>query len=627
MSVARAQTMPQTVHGSASLYVGDLSPDVPEGKLYDMFIKWGPVASIKVPRDVNTRRSLGYAYVNYSQIVHAESAIANMNGFDSGAGKKIRVCWSQRDPNLRKSGKGNLFIKNLAKEIDLEQLRDTFAPYGNILSCKVATDSKGESLGYGFVHFASVDESNHAREEVNGKQLGSFPQLLTVSPFIPKQQRDAILYEPRQIPQRDATGNPTGKFDNVMLPKFTNVYVKNLPTDMSKADFELLFAKCGDITSSYLADIKDATRTNFGFINFGTTDQARLALDTMNGVALNDKKLFVAQAERKEERQRKLRQRFEQIKLERQQKYAGANLYVKNLSDSFDNEKLISLFLPFGAIISAKIMVDKTTQKSKCFGFVQFSSSEEAIRAMNLQSTMIEGKPLYVAMAQNKIERQMHIEQNMIRRNLTPQIPHGYGPSPGYVPSGYGGHMRMYANQMPNQWAGGSPAMAPVGYHGQRVHLVPAGGQPGRGYQNGPQGGGRGRGSSRGGRGQIPGGGINIPSRQGNQIRRGAPQVAQQSSQPEEQHLLHPEEMSVSDFVKAAASMPDVKRKHVFGERLFPMVAAAQPDLAPKITGMLLEMEDTEIVELLESSHALEIKIQEAMSVLESATESADGGA
>jgi polyadenylate-binding protein len=50
-------------------------------------------------------------------------------------------------------------------------LHDTFAAFGNVLSCKVATDERGRSKGYGFVHYDTAEAAETAIKAVNGMLL------------------------------------------------------------------------------------------------------------------------------------------------------------------------------------------------------------------------------------------------------------------------------------------------------------------------------------------------------------------------------------------------------------------------------------------------------------------------
>ena len=85
------------------------------------------------------------------------------------------------------------------------------------------------------------------------------------------------------------------------------------------------------------------------------------------------------------------------------------NLYVKNLDDDMDNERLRKEFAMFGNITSAKVMLDEKSH-SKGFGFVCFSSPEEATKAIAaMNGRVIGSKPLYVALAQCKEVRKAQL--------------------------------------------------------------------------------------------------------------------------------------------------------------------------------------------------------------------------
>merc|ERR1711935_1034740 len=90
-----------------------------------------------------------------------------------------------------------------------------------------------------------------------------------------------------------------------------------------------------------------------------------------------------------------------------------------------------------------------------------------------------------------------------------------------------------------------------------------------------------------------------------------------QAQQPPPQQQSIPQ-ANESLTASALASATPEMQKNMIGERLYPLIHSSQPDLAGKITGMLLEMDNSELLHLLESPEALGNKIDEAIQVLES---------
>lgn len=81
-------------------------------------------------------------------------------------------------------------------------------------------------------------------------------------------------------------------------------------------------------------------------------------------------------------------------------------IYVGNLGYGVTNESLSDKFAQFGAVQSAKIIMDRDTNRSKGFGFVEMSSRNEAAQAISdLNGTDFEGRKMNVSEAKEMAPR------------------------------------------------------------------------------------------------------------------------------------------------------------------------------------------------------------------------------
>ncbi|KOM52033.1 hypothetical protein LR48_Vigan09g069200 [Vigna angularis] len=582
---------------TTSLYVGDLDPNVTDSQLYDLFSQLGQVVSVRVCRDLTSRRSLGYGYVNYSNPQDAARALDVLN-FTPLNNKPIRIMYSHRDPSIRKSGAGNIFIKNLDRAIDHKALHDTFSTFGNILSCKVATDSSGQSKGYGFVQFDNEESAQKAIEKLNGMLLND--KQVYVGPFLRKQERETAIDK----------------------AKFNNVFVKNLADSTSDDELKTIFGEFGTITSAVVMRDGDGKSKCFGFVNFENADDAARAVEALNGKKFDDKEWYVGKAQKKSERENELKQRFEQSMKEAADKYQGANLYVKNLDDSISDDKLKELFSPFGTITSCKVMRDPNGV-SRGSGFVAFSTPEEASRALSeMNGKMVVSKPLYVTLAQRKEDRRARLQAQFAQMRPV-GMPPSVGPRvPMYPPGGPGIGQQIFYGQGPPAII---PSQAGFGYQQQLVPGMRPGAAPvpnffvsndatadwqmlprGRVYRYPP-----GRGMPDVPMPGVAGGMFSVPYDVGGMPLRDA-SLSQQ--------------IPIGALASALANASPEQQRTMLGENLYPLVEQLEPDNAAKVTGMLLEMDQTEVLHLLESPEALKAKVAEAMDVLRNVAQQQQAG-
>jgi polyadenylate-binding protein len=477
---------------------------------------------------------------------------------------------------MRKSGKGNIFIKNLDKKIDHKSLFDTFQQFGAILSCKIELDETNESKGYGYIQFATQDSAEKAIDKVNAKMLNG--KKVYVGSFVPRKERIAEAHN----------------------KKYTNVFIKNLDDKVDDEGLKNMFTPFGSIKSAVIMRDDQGKTKGFGFVNFDKPEEAETAVEKLNDTEIDGKTVFVGRAQKKSERESELRSKFEQMKMEHMTKYQGVNLYIKNLDDDIDDTKLRGIFDQFGTITSAKVMGDPKGS-SKGFGFVCFSTPEEATKAVTEMNGKIVGsKPLYVALAQRKELRKAQLEQQFAQRaKMAPRLP---------GPAMYNGQSPMFYPGPPGQPGFVYPQMVPRG-------RFPPGpyGQPMPNYVM-VAGAGRGGNVKHGRGGPVPGG----PRR--GMKQPGGPQGAQAPAPTGP--AAGDQAVPPSAFAQMLATLTPEDQKRLCGEKIYPLIAKNQPNLAGKITGMILESSYVEeLIRLIEDGEALKEKVGEAIKVLKEHSE------
>ncbi|XP_062319963.1 nucleolysin TIAR isoform X1 [Osmerus eperlanus] len=273
-----------------TLYVGNLSRDVTEILILQLFTQIGPCKSCKmITEQPDSRRmnsSVGfsvlqqtsndpYCFVEFYEHRDAAAALAAMNGRKI-LGKEVKVNWATTPSSQKKdtSNHFHVFVGDLSPEITTEDVKAAFAPFGKISDARVVKDmTTGKSKGYGFVSFYNKLDAENAIVHMGGQWLGGRQIRTNWATRKPP--------APKSVPDN---GSKQLRFEDVVnlsSPQNCTVYCGGIQSGLSEHLMRQTFSPFGQIM-----EIRVFPEKGYSFIRFSSHESAAHAIVSVNGTTI-----------------------------------------------------------------------------------------------------------------------------------------------------------------------------------------------------------------------------------------------------------------------------------------------------------------------------------------------------
>ena len=268
-------------NNTANIFVKGIPPDVKPREIFELFNKYGEIISIKICEDEDGNL-LGYGYINYYSLDSAENAIKELNKKKIWNSVLEIEHFQKKNERLQSNlGNNSIYIKNIPDKINENDMKDLFKKFGEITWSKIILDNNGRK--FAIIVYSKSESALKAKEEMNDKIIANSEIGLYVDLLQKKSERKRILI------------SKIGDINNKLNQEFKNcnLYIKNLPYDLTDEKLREIFSKYGEIKSvkiskfTLVTKIKDELKEieqsrGFGYVCYTNPESATKAIEDLN---------------------------------------------------------------------------------------------------------------------------------------------------------------------------------------------------------------------------------------------------------------------------------------------------------------------------------------------------------
>ena len=274
-------------NNKANIFVKGISKNASPREIYELFAKYGEIISSKICENEDGDL-LGYGYINYYNLDSAENAISNLNKKKFMDSELEVEHFQKKNERLQvPQENSSIYIKNIPnKYSNIDDLKGLFSKFGKIIFGKVFQDSNERP--YAIIVFSDAESANKAKEEMNDKKLDEEDEVkLYVDLLQKKSERKRMLT------------TKIGDINNKLNQEYKNcnLYIKNLPYDLTEDKLKEIFSKCGEVKSVKIDKFILQTKINnkfvekeesrgFGYVCYTSEEGAKKAKEEFNGKTL-----------------------------------------------------------------------------------------------------------------------------------------------------------------------------------------------------------------------------------------------------------------------------------------------------------------------------------------------------